>query len=60
MGQYIRKLLGDVKTVPSDPDLAARQLDAFMRVTSSQNAREKIIQVMGADANMLLLSLIHI
>ena len=54
MGQYIRKLLGDVKTVPSDPDLAARQLDAFMRVTSSQNAREKIMQVMGADANMLL------
>ncbi len=54
MGQYIRKLLGDVKTVPSDPDLAARQLDAFMRVTSSQNAREKIMQVMGADAGVLL------
>ena len=25
-----------------------------MKVTSSQNAREKIMQVMGADANMLL------
>ena len=54
MGQYIRKLLGDVKAVPSDPDLAARQLDAFMRVTSSQNARDKIMQIMGQDAPMFL------
>jgi hypothetical protein len=54
MGQYIKELLGDVKAVPSDPDIAARQLDAFVRATSSDNAKRKIMQVMGADANILL------
>ena len=54
MGQYIKELLADVKAVPSDPDIAARQLDAFVRATSSDNAKRKIMQVMGADANILL------
>ena len=50
MVQYIRKLLGDVKAVPSDPDVAARQLDAFYRLTSSDNARQKIAMILGDDA----------
>ena len=54
MAQYIRKTLGDVKAVPSDPDLEARQLDAFYRLTSSENAREKIREVLGADAGAFL------
>jgi len=54
MAQYIRKVLNDVKAVPSDPDLEARQLDAFYRLTSSENAREKIRQVLGADASAFL------
>lgn len=54
MAQYIRKVLNDVKAVPSDPDLEARQLDAFYRLTSSENAREKIRQVLGSDAKAFL------
>ena len=54
MAQYIRKVLNDVKAVPSDPDLEARQLDAFYRLTSSENAREKIRQVLGSDARAFL------
>ena len=54
MSQYIRKVLNDVKAVPSDPDLEARQLDAFYRLTSSENAREKIRQVLGGDASAFL------
>jgi hypothetical protein len=47
MSQYIRSVLQDVRAVPSDPDLEARQLDAFYRLTSSGSAREKIAAVMG-------------
>lgn len=54
MAQYIRKVLNDVKAVPSDPDMEARQLDAFYRLTSSENAREKIRQVLGGDAAAFL------
>lgn len=45
--QYVRNVLQDVRAVPSDPDLEARQLDAFYRLTSSGSAREKIAAVMG-------------
>lgn len=47
MSQYVRNILQDVRAVPSDPDLEARQLDAFYRLTSSGSAREKIAAVMG-------------
>ena len=47
MSQYVRNILQDVRAVPSDPDLEARQLDAFYRLTSSGSAREKISAIMG-------------
>ena len=54
MAQHIREILDDVKAVPSDPDLEARQLDAFYRLTSSESARNKIRQVLGSDARAFL------
>lgn len=54
LSQYVRKVLNDVRAVPSDPDLEARQLDAFYRLTSSQNARDKITEVMGDQAEAFL------
>ena len=54
MRTYIKQVLGDVKAVPSDPDLEARQLDAFYKLTSSENARTKIKLVMGDEADELL------
>lgn len=54
MQQYIRKVLNDVRAVPSDPEIEARQLDAFLRLTSSQNARDKITAVLGEQAPEML------
>lgn len=54
MQQYIRKVLKDVRAVPSDPEIEARQLDAFLRLTTSQNARDKIAAVMGNQAEAML------
>lgn len=54
MRTYIKQVLGDVKAVPSDPDVEARQLDAFFKLTSSENARKKIKLVMGDEAEALL------
>ena len=54
MAQHIREILDDVKAVPSDPNIEARQLDAFYRLTSSESARNKIRQVLGGDAAMFL------
>ncbi|MEK9977267.1 MAG: hypothetical protein VW689_05400, partial [Gammaproteobacteria bacterium] len=52
--QSIRKSLNDVKVLPSDADMASRQLDAFMRTTGSNNAIEKIRAVMGDQADALI------
>ena len=54
MSQYVRNILQDVKAVPTDPDLEARQLDAFYRLTSSGSAREKITAVMGDQTDDFL------
>lgn len=54
LSQYIKKVLKDVKSVPSDPDLEARQLDAFYRLTSSDAAREKITMILGNQAPDML------
>jgi len=54
MRQYIRTILENVKGVPSDQELAARQLDAFYRLTSSDAARKKIQRIMGNEAADLL------
>lgn len=54
MRQHIRTVLENVKGVPSDQELAARQLDAFYRLTSSDAARKKIIRIMGDEAEQLL------
>lgn len=54
MRTYIKQILGDVRKVASNPDLEARQLDAFYKLTSSENARNKIKLVMGSEADALL------
>lgn len=54
MRQHIRTVLENVKGVPSDQELAARQLDAFYRLTSSDAARKKIMRIMGDEAEQLL------
>jgi hypothetical protein len=47
----IDQIVGDVKRIPSDPNLDARQAVATLREMSSDNAREKIRRVMGAEAD---------
>ena len=54
MRQYIRRTLQKVKGVPSDQEMELRQLDAFYRLTSSEDARNKIARVMGSEADELL------
>jgi hypothetical protein len=46
----IDQIVGDVKRIPSDPNLDARQALATLRELSSDNAREKIRRLMGQDA----------
>lgn len=54
MRNYIRNVLDSVKGVPSDMDVAARQLDQFYRLTSSDKARKTIRSILGpAEANEL-------
>lgn len=47
----IQEIVGEVKRIPSDPNLDARQAIATLREMSSDNAREKIRRVMGAEAD---------
>lgn len=54
MRNYIRTVLDNVRKVPSDMQREARELDQFLRLTSSENARRKIVALMGDDANDLL------
>ena len=54
MRSAIRTKLGNVRAVPSDPDIAARQIDEFVRMVSSDNARGKIKQILGDEAPALL------
>lgn len=50
----IRKSLDDVKILPSDTDIASRQLAQFMKSTGSANAIRKIRAVMGDEADAII------
>jgi hypothetical protein len=47
----IDQVVGDVKRIPSDPNLDARQALATLREMGSDNAREKIKRIMGSQAD---------
>jgi hypothetical protein len=51
---YISKVLGDVRAVPSDMNLDARQVVKAVTDMSSDNSRAKIRALMGAEADALL------
>jgi len=50
----IDQIVGDVKRIPSDPNIDARQALAVLREAGSDNAREKIRRVLGDDADEML------
>lgn len=50
----IDQIVGDVRRIPSDPNIDARQALAVLRDAGSDNAREKIRRVLGADADEML------
>lgn len=50
----IDQIVGDVRRIPSDPNIDARQALAVLREAGSDNAREKIRRVLGADADEML------
>lgn len=49
----IDQVVGDVRRIPSDPNIDARQALATLREMSSDNARAKISQLMGPRAQEL-------
>lgn len=51
---YIARVLGDVRAVPSDMNLDARQVVKAVTDMSSDNSRAKIRALMGAEADALL------
>ena len=51
---YVAKVLGDVRMVPSDPNIDAREVIKAVTDMSSGNARAKIRALMGAEADALL------
>lgn len=51
---YVAKTLGDVRAVPSDMNMDARQVVKAVTDMSSDNARAKIRALMGAEADALL------
>lgn len=51
---YIAKVLGDVRAVPSDMNLDAREVVKAVTDMSSSNARAKIRALMGAESDALL------
>lgn len=50
----IEQVVGDVKRIPSDPNIDARQALATLREMGSDNAREKIRRTMGTQADDVL------
>jgi hypothetical protein len=50
----IEQLVGDVRRIPSDPNIDARQAMALLREAGSDNAREKIRRLLGPDADEML------
>jgi hypothetical protein len=47
------KMLGDVKALPSDPNLDARQVLEAVKNMSSENSRKKARALMGPDADAM-------
>jgi hypothetical protein len=54
LARQIDKILGDVRALPSNPDIEQRQLDRLISVTSSPNAMNKIREVLGEEAEPLI------
>lgn len=54
MRTRIEQVVGDVKRIPSDQNIDARQAIAVLREAGSDNARKKIRELMGADADDVL------
>ena len=54
MRSALRTALDNVKAVPSDPDIAARQISEFVKLVSSENSRKKIREILGDDAPAML------
>jgi hypothetical protein len=50
----IDQVVGDVRRIPSDPNIDALQALATLREMGSDNARKKIRALMGADADSVL------
>ena len=53
----IEEIVGNVRRIPSDPNIDARQMLATLREMGSDNAREKIRRVMGPEAEQLIAAL---
>ena len=49
----INKALGDVRAIASDPNMDARQLRQALQLLSSDNAKAKARQLLGAEADTL-------
>lgn len=49
----IEEVVGNVKRIPSDPNIDARQALATLRELGSDNAREKIRRLMGDEAEQV-------
>lgn len=54
MRSALRTALDNVKAVPSDPDIAARQISEFVKLVSSENSRKKVREILGKDAPAML------
>ena len=50
---HIEEVVGNVKRIPSDPNIDARQALATLRELGSENAREKIRRLMGDEAEQV-------
>lgn len=49
----IEQIIGDVRRIPSDPNIDARQALETLREMSSDNAREKVRRLMGGQADQM-------
>lgn len=50
----IERVIGEVKRIPSDPNIDARQAIAEMRYFSSDNARAKLSKLLGPEAEDII------
>lgn len=50
----IERVIGEVRRIPSDPNIDARQALSVLAQFSTDNARAKLREVLGADADRLI------